>query len=374
MAGTLARSKISSLGHRSGDLPLSLLPGDQRPRGAQPAQRGKVEIRYTDHIWIEDLIAWVEACGSAPVYSLLKREDEKAVTEQAYDQSDVRRGCGAGGHRTSAGGAGDHLVSGGCENFESIHNHSAYALVEIDWALTQPVDKSVETVEKLPCCRDYLNPVGENLLGIFAKEPVAGQVKTRLCPPLECIAEPADLYQTSLVETVARMSNGRGTPFFSMPETGFFAGPFPALARRRRRRRSRHPHGGGSCSFSSRSGRRGRSHRFRYPRPAAAHLQQAFAALQRNDVRHGPAADGGYVLIGERRHHAELCSRIFPGVPRRCLPRTRQRARERGLACAEVTAWEDIDDLASLRACCPLAAIGNGATGRRPARRSLQPG
>ncbi|HKK00550.1 MAG TPA: GTP cyclohydrolase FolE2, partial [Desulfuromonadales bacterium] len=44
-----------------------------------------VEIRSRKFIWIEDLIAWVEACGSAPVYSLLKREDEKAVTELAYD-------------------------------------------------------------------------------------------------------------------------------------------------------------------------------------------------------------------------------------------------------------------------------------------------
>ncbi|PLX84046.1 MAG: GTP cyclohydrolase I FolE2 [Desulfuromonas sp.] len=44
-----------------------------------------VQIRYDGHIWLEDLIEWVEACGSAPVYSLLKREDEKAVTEQAYD-------------------------------------------------------------------------------------------------------------------------------------------------------------------------------------------------------------------------------------------------------------------------------------------------
>ena len=59
----------------------------------------KVEIRMKKFIWIEDLIAWVEACGSAPVYSLLKREDEKALTEQAYDQSDVRRGRGAGRHR-----------------------------------------------------------------------------------------------------------------------------------------------------------------------------------------------------------------------------------------------------------------------------------
>ncbi|MCD6526431.1 MAG: GTP cyclohydrolase I FolE2, partial [Desulfuromonas sp.] len=44
-----------------------------------------VAIRASDMVWIEDLISWVESCGSAPVYSLLKREDEKAVTEMAYE-------------------------------------------------------------------------------------------------------------------------------------------------------------------------------------------------------------------------------------------------------------------------------------------------
>lgn len=89
-----------------------------------------VEIRYTDHIWLEDLIEWVEECGSAPVFALLKREDEKALTEQAYDNpmfvEDVVRAVT------------QRLLEipeilwfrVACENFESIHNHSAYAMVE----------------------------------------------------------------------------------------------------------------------------------------------------------------------------------------------------------------------------------------------------
>ena len=89
-----------------------------------------VEIRYTDHVWLEDLIAWVEECGSAPVYALLKREDEKTLTEQAYDNpmfvEDVVRAVT------------QRLLKEpevtwfrvACENFESIHNHSAYAMVE----------------------------------------------------------------------------------------------------------------------------------------------------------------------------------------------------------------------------------------------------
>ncbi len=90
----------------------------------------KVEIRYTDHIWLEDLIAWIEECGSAPVYALLKREDEKALTEQAYDNpmfvEDVVRAVTQRLLRVPE----VTWFRVACENFESIHNHSAYAMVE----------------------------------------------------------------------------------------------------------------------------------------------------------------------------------------------------------------------------------------------------
>jgi GTP cyclohydrolase I len=89
-----------------------------------------VEIRYTDHIWLEDLIAWVEECGSAPVFALLKREDEKALTEQAYDNpmfvEDVVRAVTQRLLKVPE----ITWFRVACENFESIHNHSAYAMVE----------------------------------------------------------------------------------------------------------------------------------------------------------------------------------------------------------------------------------------------------
>jgi len=89
-----------------------------------------VQIRYSEHIWLEDLIAWVEECASCQVYSLLKREDEKAVTEQAYDNpmfvEDMVRAV------TEKLRAVPEIswFKIQCENFESIHNHSAYAMVE----------------------------------------------------------------------------------------------------------------------------------------------------------------------------------------------------------------------------------------------------
>jgi len=89
-----------------------------------------VAIRAHEMVWIEDLIEWIEQCGSAPVYSLLKREDEKAVTEQAYENpmfvEDIVRSVT---EMLKSKDAVDWFRVE-CENFESIHNHSAYATLE----------------------------------------------------------------------------------------------------------------------------------------------------------------------------------------------------------------------------------------------------
>jgi len=95
-------------------------------------QRGivSVNVRYRDFIWIEDLIELVEKCGSSPVWSLLKREDEKFVTEHAFENpkfvEDMVREV------TQSLSAIDAVTwfSVSAENFESIHKHSAYAHVE----------------------------------------------------------------------------------------------------------------------------------------------------------------------------------------------------------------------------------------------------
>lgn len=97
-------------------------------------QRGQVtvSVRYKSFFWIEDLIALIEECGSSPVYSILKREDEKVVTERAYANprfvEDVVREVGL---RLMED---DNFTwfSVETENFESIHNHSAYAYLERD--------------------------------------------------------------------------------------------------------------------------------------------------------------------------------------------------------------------------------------------------
>ena len=100
-------------------------------RGAHN-QRGQVTyaVRFRHPIWIEDLIRLVEDSASSELFSLLKRPDEKAVTERAYDNpvfvEDLVRNIAA---RSDA--VPDIIwYRIEAENFESIHNHNAYALVE----------------------------------------------------------------------------------------------------------------------------------------------------------------------------------------------------------------------------------------------------
>ncbi len=91
-----------------------------------------IRVRYREFVWIEDLVALVEECGSSPVYSLLKRVDEKFVTERAYENprfvEDIVREV------TQRFLALENITwfSVEAENFESIHKHSAYAAIERD--------------------------------------------------------------------------------------------------------------------------------------------------------------------------------------------------------------------------------------------------
>jgi GTP cyclohydrolase I len=100
-------------------------------RGAHN-QRGEVTfaVRSTQPVWLEDLIQLVEQSASCELYSVLKRPDEKAVTERAYDNpvfvEDLVRNIAVRANREES--IVWYKVE--AENFESIHNHNAYALVE----------------------------------------------------------------------------------------------------------------------------------------------------------------------------------------------------------------------------------------------------
>lgn len=95
-------------------------------------QRGEVtvSVRSGGIVWIEDLISQIEASGSSEMYSLLKREDEKAVTERAYENpvfvEDLVRNVALKLNASPA--ITWYKVE--AENQESIHNHNAYACIE----------------------------------------------------------------------------------------------------------------------------------------------------------------------------------------------------------------------------------------------------
>ncbi len=89
-----------------------------------------VKVSYDEEsqsIWLEDLIEMIEACASCEVYPLLKREDEKFVTEKAWNNpkfvEDVLRDVVISLRKSPL--VKEFEVD--CEAFESIHNHSAWA-------------------------------------------------------------------------------------------------------------------------------------------------------------------------------------------------------------------------------------------------------
>jgi GTP cyclohydrolase I len=102
-------------------------------RGAHN-QRSHVTIsaRTNDFVWIEELVQLVEGQASCELFGLLKRPDEKHVTERAYDNpkfvEDMVRDIA--GLLNADPRIDAYTVES--ENFESIHNHSAYALIERD--------------------------------------------------------------------------------------------------------------------------------------------------------------------------------------------------------------------------------------------------
>lgn len=97
-------------------------------------QRGEVRLstRFKKFIWMEDMIELVESSASCDVFSVLKRVDEKSVTERAFSNpkfvEDIVRDIAAKIKKD------DNIIwfCVSAENFESIHNHNAYAHISSD--------------------------------------------------------------------------------------------------------------------------------------------------------------------------------------------------------------------------------------------------
>lgn len=117
-------------------VPLTTLCPCSKEISAAGAHNQRAEVTLTveavTFIWLEELISLVEQCGSCELYALLKRPDEKYVTEAAYAKpmfvEDVVRMVS----QQAINHPNIGWFSVGVESFESIHKHSAYAYVDSD--------------------------------------------------------------------------------------------------------------------------------------------------------------------------------------------------------------------------------------------------
>jgi uncharacterized protein len=204
--------------------------------------------------------------------------------------------------------------------------------------------------------KDYLETVDHLIL--FARYPVPGQAKTRLIPALG--PEGAARLHRRLAERAAGVAraagardNARVTMFFTGAERRDFrawlgcdleyaAQPAGDLGVRTRQAFATafHSHARRVVAFGA-----------DVPELSAALLHQALAGLREHDVVLGPAADGGYYLIGMNRDRPELFEGIDWGTARVC-DQTRAAIELQGLSVAELPALRDVDvpeDASSLR-------------------------
>ncbi|WP_303722666.1 TIGR04282 family arsenosugar biosynthesis glycosyltransferase [Malonomonas rubra] len=193
-------------------------------------------------------------------------------------------------------------------------------------------------------------PFKKPILGIFAKQPLAGKCKTRLCPPLSFV-EAADLYRVSLEETVARMQAAGcfDLAICYLGERRWFEQSFPGV---RLIEQSGVDLGERMANALQGFLRQGYRQALLIgsdaPDLPLSLVEQAIAGLQKTEVVLVPADDGGYVLIGEARHHSQLFEDISWSSPK-VLAETLEKIEQYEIPALLLDGWEDFDDLPSLQ-------------------------
>lgn len=196
-------------------------------------------------------------------------------------------------------------------------------------------------------------------LVIFAKAPIAGQVKTRLCPALT-EDEAATLHGSFVLDTLERTKAAAGT--FKLPLDRFLACAPSSAHVFFRIMEARH----GVTLLDQEGDDLGARMRQSFDRVFArgyrqvclvgtdvpslplTHYRDAFAALTRQDLVLGPAEDGGYYLIGMTAPHPALFENI-PWSTDQVLALTQQNAAAEGLKTALLPPWNDVDTLDDLQ-------------------------
>jgi rSAM/selenodomain-associated transferase 1 len=209
------------------------------------------------------------------------------------------------------------------------------------------VDNPVEKVDN-SLNRNIFNHSGP-VIGLFAKEPVAGRVKTRLSPALTA-EQACCLYQTSLCETVNRLL-AADLPLVLCYDgrREWFAETFPGLPllvqvgvglgdRMSNAVQELFRHCDGPVLLAGSDS----------PDLPISLLEQVLQSLHEKDVATIPCRDGGYVVVGLRQPTTEL----FAGIPwstSGVLQATRQACRRLGLSYVETEEWYDLDEIDDLR-------------------------
>jgi rSAM/selenodomain-associated transferase 1 len=192
-------------------------------------------------------------------------------------------------------------------------------------------------------------------LVIFAKAPVVGQVKTRLCPPLSA-TEATELARCFLFDVIARavtLSAARVYVAFTPPESEHIFRallPFPieyvpqrgdSLGEREVNIFIDLLQRENSCVVLIGSD---------IPTLPIEHIQEAFMLLKdsRCDAVLGPSSDGGYYLVGARAAHRALFENITWSTAS-VLAETLAQAHRHGLSVSLLPSWYDVDEQEDLR-------------------------
>ncbi len=92
----------------------------------------KIKVKFNGLLWLEDLISIAQESGSSSVYALLKRVDEKYVTETAFDNPTFVEDVVRNVSQKLISHPQIYWFRAEAESFESIHNHNAYACIEMN--------------------------------------------------------------------------------------------------------------------------------------------------------------------------------------------------------------------------------------------------
>lgn len=216
--------------------------------------------------------------------------------------------------------------------------------------------------------------MAKQALFVMAKDPQAGRVKTRLCPPLDAdtAARLYGCFLRDVLDLVAAVPGVDPVVAYTPP------GAREAFARLTQGRFLLVPQAGFDLGARLEHTFRGLFDRG-YDRVAAVStdspdlprevLAEAFAGLDRAPVVMGPCPDGGYYLIGMSRLVPELF-REMPWSTERVVPETEARARRLGLEVARLPEWSDVDtadDLGRLYRALTTEGRPNGGAARTAA-------